>query len=442
MDFRERLAGFLFGDVIERQVQAAVKVVDDKWWRQVSGWAGPQDKPWYELVDDFADALEAWRTNPLAFRIVGLTTDYVVGNGITLSSEIGYIDDFIQAFWHHRKNRMPLRLYRWCDELTRAGELFIVLQTNPADGMSYVRQIPAAKIDKIETDENDLERELRYHEVTAKTGGRWWSAEDIEGPEVLHYAINRPVGAVRGQGDLAPILPWLRRYKEWLEDRVRVNRFRNAFLWKVTVRGAVGGDLAGKRSQYAKAPEPGSIIVTDENETWETVQPRIEAHEAKDDGRALRLMVAAGAGIPLHFLAEGESATRATAAEMGGPTWRHYEQRQLFFCQMLLDVVSRVIERAQHLGRLPRPRGDDLQLSYQVQRVAEEDNEALARSVGEVVKALVVMKEQGWITDRLAMEMVYKFAGQRVDINALLEELKEAEDEIQMSEEWLREGVR
>jgi hypothetical protein len=28
MDFRERVAGFLFGDVIERQVQVAVKVVD------------------------------------------------------------------------------------------------------------------------------------------------------------------------------------------------------------------------------------------------------------------------------------------------------------------------------------------------------------------------------------------------------------------------------
>ncbi|MDP2954223.1 MAG: hypothetical protein Q8O76_13020, partial [Chloroflexota bacterium] len=110
MDFRERLAGFLFGDVIVQQVQAAVKVVDDKWWRQVSGVAGPQDRPWYELVDEFADALEAWRTNPLAFRIVGLSTDYVVGNGITVSSEIGYLDDFIKAFWHHPKNRMPLRL--------------------------------------------------------------------------------------------------------------------------------------------------------------------------------------------------------------------------------------------------------------------------------------------------------------------------------------------
>ena len=83
-----------------------------------------------------------------------------------------------------------------------------------------------------------------------------------------------------------------------------------------------------------------------------------------------------------------------------------------------------------------------MRLSYQVQRVAEEESETLAKAVGEVVKALVAMKEQGWITDRLAMEMIYKFAGQRVNINALLEELREAEDEIQMSEEWLREGVR
>jgi hypothetical protein len=40
---------------------------------------------------------------------------------------------------------------------------------------------------------------------------------------MLHYAVNRPVGAVRGESDLAPILPWLRRYNRWLEDRVRLN---------------------------------------------------------------------------------------------------------------------------------------------------------------------------------------------------------------------------
>jgi hypothetical protein len=176
MSWRERLAERLFGDVIEDRVQSAVKVVDDRWWRQVDGAAGPQDKKWWEPRDDFEDALKAWRTNPLAFRIVSLTTDYVVGSGVQISSPVAYVDRFISEFWQHRQNRMGMRIYSWCDELTRAGELFVVLFTNPADGMSYVRTIPAVKVDRVEVDEEDLERELRYHELRNDDPiqGRWW----------------------------------------------------------------------------------------------------------------------------------------------------------------------------------------------------------------------------------------------------------------------------
>ncbi len=429
MSLRERVAERLFGDVIDARVQAAVKVVDDKWWRQVGGAAGPQDKKWWELRDDFEDALEAWRTNPLAFRIVGLMTDYVVGSGVQISSPVGYVDKFVSAFWSHRQNKMAMRIYSWCGELTRAGELFVVLFTNPADGMSYVRTIPAVKVDRIETDEDDLERELRYHELRndSPIEGKWWSGwetgkDDLESPVMLHYAVNRGVGCVRGQGDLVPILPWLRRYREWLEDRVRVNRYKNAFLWHVKLEGAGPGDIESKQAQYAKPPSPGSVIVTDETEAWSPVQPKIEAEDVKDDGKALRLMVAAGAGIPLHYLAEGETATRSTAREMAGPTVRHYEHRQMFFCDLLVDVIEKAAYRARVAGRLGKPRGG-LRLSYVVADLREEDNLQMAQAAKEMVEFLQVMKAEGWITDRKAMELAYKFAGQVIDVEALLEEL-------------------
>ncbi len=432
MSWRERVADRLFGDVIDGRVQSAVKVVDDKWWRQVGGAAGPQDKKWWELRDDFEDALEAWRTNPLAFRIVALTTDYVVGSGIQVSSPVGYVDKFVSTFWSHRQNKMPMRIYSWCDELTRAGELFVVLFTNPADGMSYVRTIPAVKIDRIETDRDDLERELRYHELRNDDPirGKWWSGwergkDDLESPVMLHYAVNRGVGCVRGQGDLVPILPWLRRYREWLEDRVRVNRYKNAFLWHVKLEGAGPGDIESKQAQYAKPPSAGSVIVTDETEAWAPVQPKIEAEDVKDDGKALRLMIAAGAGIPLHYLAEGETATRSTAREMAGPTVRHYEHRQMFFCDLLVDVIEKAAYRARvaaRHGMEHRPRGG-LQLSYAVSDLREEDNLQVAQAAREIVEYLGAMKDRGWITDRKAMELAYKFAGQVIDVEALLQEL-------------------
>lgn len=431
MNWKGRLAGRLFGDVIEERVRSAVKVVDDKWWRQVGGAAGPQDRKWWDLRQDLEDVLTAWRTNPLAFRIVSLTTDYVVGGGVRMSSPIRYVDRFLRDFWAHRLNRMSLRIYSWCDELARAGELFVVLFTNPADGMSYVRTVPAVKIDQIETDPEDLEKELRYHELRSDDPieGRWWTGweaarDDVATPVMLHYAVSRAVGCLRGQGDLVPILPWLRRYREWLEDRVRVNRYKNAFLWHVRLVGAGPGDIEGKQAQYSRPPSPGSVIVTDESESWEAIQPRIAAEDVKDDGKALRLMVAAGAGIPLHYLAEAESSTRATAREMAGPTVRHYEHRQLFFCEMLVDLIEKAAYRAQAAGKLATPRGGDLKLSYTVSDLTEEDNLKAARAASAIVECLVAMKAQGWITDRKAMELAYKFAGEVVDVEQLLEDLR------------------
>ncbi len=433
MNVRELLAERLFGDIIDRRVANAVKVVDDKWWAQVSGATGPHDRNWSEIQDSLSDALTAWRTNPLARRIVQLTTDYVVGDGITIYSDVEEINDFVSRFWMHPKNRMALRLHPMCDELTRSGELFPVLSTNPADGMSYIRFVPASRLNEIETDADDLERELRYHELTTAKPleGHWWDSPDNLKknansnsqlpPVMLHYAINRPIGAVRGESDLTPILPWLRRYREWLEDRVRVNRFKNSFLWTVTLRNARPGDIERKRHEYRRPPAPGSVIVADENETWTPVVPHIESSAAEADGKALRLMVAAGAGIPLHFLSEGDSATRATAAEMGDPTFRHYYHRQLFFVEMAKDIVRTAYERAASIGKVCPY--NDLKLNHAVTDLTTKDNRELAQAAKDIVEALSTMKDKGWIDDQTAISLALKFAGEIVNPKEIMERI-------------------
>ncbi len=96
-----------------------------------------------------------------------------------------------------------------CDELTRSGELFPVLSTNPLDGMSYVRSVPARQIDAIQTQDGDYETALVFHQVDPRIQavGRDWVSFDnpdralvgASAQVMLHLAINRPVGATRGQ---------------------------------------------------------------------------------------------------------------------------------------------------------------------------------------------------------------------------------------------------
>jgi len=289
-------------------------------------------------------ALEAWRVNPLARRIVGLTSQYVVGGGISFSCAHEPTSAFLRAFWQHPLNRMPVRVYEWCDELTRSGNLFLLLSTDAA-GMSYLRAVPALRVRTIQSRENDIDQETAYEMQPASAEGlegARWPAYDANRDQqredggfetvMLHFAVNRAVGAQWGESDLAPVLRWLSRYAAWLEDRARLNHFRNAFLYIVRARFASEAERRARQSGLnAAPPSPGSILVTDENETWDTLHPRLESDESGQDGLALKKMLAAGAGIPLHFLAEPESATRTTAEAAGGPTYRHFEQRQRYF---------------------------------------------------------------------------------------------------------------
>ncbi len=257
-------------------------------------------------------------------------------------------------FWNHRFNRMPVRAYELCDELTRTGNLFVLLSTDDS-GMTFVRPVPATDIERIEAAPNDIEQPIRFW---PKAGADSLNPEpypaydedqdQLEAGDrpfrtvMLHYTINRPVGGQWGESDLAPILKWLARYSNWLEDRARLNRFRNSFVWVVKARFA-----SGSRARCPPGPAGGQPAPTrvhpghrrDRNLGGRQPQARgIRGQHrwpgAQEDDRS------PASGIPMHFLAEPESSTRTTAEAAGGPTFRHFEQRQNYFMWVIGDIVK------------------------------------------------------------------------------------------------------
>ena len=379
------------------------------------------DKPREQLAAEFTDALDAWRTNPLARRIISLIGAYVVGSGIRLRTERAELADYLSGFWAHRQNRMALRLLPWCEELARSGELFVALFVNPVDGMAYVRAISASRIVRIEVDPEDYESEQVFWEggTLGELDGRAWYAPDHpsagEGPVLLHYAVNRPVGAVRGESDLVPILPWLRRYTRWLEDRIRLNAGVRAFLWIVRAPSRVRAVLEEK---YRRPPEPGSVIIADEAETWEAVAPNLRAADAQADGRAIRWMVAAGGpGTALLDFGEGTDSSLATAKAMAEQRRRFLKQRQQYFGFVLADVAVSAFNRAVALGKVAGPVATLADVVVELPDIAPEDNQDLATAAAQMADALTslagLVGESGALK-RAAVRLVLKFAGESV----------------------------
>ncbi len=88
MNIRNNLANLFFRDEIRSQVRAALASETDATFalgaRQLN--AAERDRYDYDRETLQQQALLAWRSNPLARRIVELTSQYVVGGGISLSS--------------------------------------------------------------------------------------------------------------------------------------------------------------------------------------------------------------------------------------------------------------------------------------------------------------------------------------------------------------------
>ena len=447
---RERLAGGLRGLAARLTRVEAVPVG-----RAADGLSaldragGPLDRAWDELSGQFSDALEAWRKNPLARRTIGLITSYVVGDGMTLTSAYGPLKRYLVKWWSDPQNLLDLRLGPWSDELARAGELFVTLHFNRADGMSYVRTVPASLIDGIKWVAGDYEEETSYHERVGlddpdyDKGGRTWYAPaglkideaDEAGyykPVMLHFAVNRPVGCVRGDSDLASVLPWLKRYSRWLEDRVRLNAAVRAFLWIVKVPRA---QIAARRAELLAPPEAGSVQVIDKDtEDWQAVAPTLNARDALADGRAIRWMVAAGGpGLALTDFGESETANLASSTVMADQRSRFLKARQAYFGYMLAQLAVESYNRAVRLGRW---RGRQVGLTDVLIRysdVSNGDNGIQATSAAGVANAfntLYGMGVNGNAFKRLALRLVLRFAGEQVgeqDLDGLVTDIVEAD---------------
>lgn len=382
-----------------------------------------RDRETWDRAELQRQSLEAWRGNPLARRIVELTSQYVVGGGLALVSPDPAVHAFLKEWWRHPLNQAPLRVFEWCDELTRSGELFFLLSSDAA-GMTYLRAVPALAVRAIRTAENDLQQETAFE----LEGGEWGETrlrpaydalnDSPDAAVMVHYAANRPVGALRGESDLAPLLRWLARYAAWLEDRARLNRFRTSFVYVIKARFAGEAERRARQQMLAASPPtPGSFLVTDESETWETLSPRLEADDAANDGLALKKMIAAGAGLPLHFLAEPESSTRTTAESAGGPTFRHFEQRQELF-RWLVGDLARIALRRRAL--LQPGLNAEAVIEVRTADLSARDNAALAVACSTVTGAFLQLYERGLIDAGELLRLCYRFAGETTDVSELL----------------------
>lgn len=411
------------------------RIDDNAGWQPAA--AAAHDRDSGAAADLYRDTLRQWRDNALLRRIVNTISDFVIGDELRLTSDHPAMQRFLDAFWEHPENRLGLRLAEMSDELSRAGDLFVVLFRNPGDGLSYLRFVTRDQVATIETAANDWERELAVVQHAAPDGDgtpqRWptpAAARRSTRAVILHYAVNRPLGAQFGESDVATIVRWVARYERLIEDRARLHMALRAFLWFVKVPP---NRIAEAARQYGRAPEAGSIIVHGPGEEWSVQAPTLHAADASHDLHAVRQLIGTGSGLPPHWLSERGS-NRAEAQAMELPAVRFLRRRQRYFGHVLQDITYHAYRRAHVLlpDRWPALPTDDYTQLFRLHTapIGRTDHGDVAQAAQALAQAFRLAADalpaRSPTLTAHATRLLFKFAGEPLREETLAQIMAEA----------------
>jgi hypothetical protein len=236
------------------------------------------------------------------------------------------------------------------------------------------------------------------------TGGFEYDEEDadevIPANEVIHLKVNSLSSSLRGISELYRILPWLELYAQWLRDRVSLNRARASFAYLRKVPGtpAQAKDVFERDSVTGRVrpPRAGSVLVVNEGEDWQVLHPSVGADDSKEDGRALKLMIAAGSGIFEHYFGDPATGNLATTKSMELPMLKKFEARQRLLGAFYKGLFGRVIHEAKAAGRLPAD----------CDELVEVEFPPIVRSeVADITQTLIAQLGAGLISKRRALSI-------------------------------------
>lgn len=304
----------------------------------------------------------AYQRNPLANRACKYVAAFVVGQGFNLACKNPDVERVLMDFIEDEDNDIRCYERQAVIDLLVDGEIMLRLYRGESESAGQLVAVPQKpwECHWIATEKGFFRRRKSYHfqrhltEGDSPTGGQITEIEDVPAKDILHVTINNHGYELRGRPELYHILPWLRAYKEWLENRARQNHWRGSLLWHVMVKTNTAATIAAVAARWRKPPTPGSVAVTSQNEEVKPLSNPIGASDAGEDGRQIKLMVAVGAGLPEYMLSDGANANLASTTSQQMPALMTFADFQRTMIEELWYPLFRlVIQEAIDAGDLP-----------------------------------------------------------------------------------------
>lgn len=306
---------------------------------------------------------------PAGRNILQTYQDFIIGKDATITTNDEDVEGEVQDYWDEWElvNTWDEKTKEIIKRLYRDGEVFL-RWFQPDDKHLLVRFIDPSQITPtrngrpsygISVDSNDYEKVLVYNRQWTSPNGQMFS-EKIPADEVDHWKIGVDSDVKRGVSIFYGVGKYIRDHRNWLDDRIAINRIRH--IWNVIGEPTSGvasisdmknkfDDVSYKRNSTSstatdtkKVPKPGSVIMS-KGVKWKLDSLNINAADTKDDGRAIQLQIAVGTNLP-EYIVRGDASNANYSSSMvsESPFVRAMESAQDLVAKIFEKAYTRVIE--------------------------------------------------------------------------------------------------
>lgn len=358
----------------------------------------------YDHYEMLKKAFVFWVTDLYARAIIRNLTKFVLGKGPTVRpiSENQAVKEAWKQFakenkWSKKEKEMVSRTFR-------DGEIFIRFFEDTQNGNLKIRFMRAnnirnpSNIDKLSngekvsfgigSDPDDIEDVKSYYFCNPDGSFN----VKIDASEIMHLKILVDSDVKRGMSILLVAMPMIKKYSNWMEDRIVLNKVRSAIalIRKVpgtastvdNIRGKHQSDRYGTDTFKQKGFNRGTIITASKGIEYSMLTPNIQAADAKDDGRSMLLAVAAGVGFPEMMLtADYSNSNYASSLTAQNPFVREIEDWQDFFEDPYKEIFARVVRAGKEHGEIPQGESEDCTIEWPPLILADIQKNNAAREI-------------------------------------------------------------
>lgn len=312
----------------------------------------------HDYMQTHQKAWEAATRNPIGKRIINILSSFVLGRGVVGSIKRADLqeewDDYVL------RNNLRWRTRQTFKELLIYGEVFLRYFRRP-EGL-VVRSLDPSTIWEIVTEPDDIESVIYYHQQYTLTNASmvpsvgWMPSKliirQIPGEDIDHHKINATSSEKRGRSELYAVLGWLLRFKEFMNDRILLNKMRAMFAVDVKVVGGDDADVQAAENQFATPPGPGAAMVHNDTIELEFLNVNSNAADAKADAEMILNVIALGSGVSAQFLGVNSAGTRAQALISTEPDVKNFEYYQELTEDILQGQAKRVFKKFPDTAKL------------------------------------------------------------------------------------------